>query len=169
MLERFERWMGRHGRLYAHAGEKQRRLEVYRRNVELVEQFNSMNNGGYKLADNKFADLTNEEFRAKMLGFGPHSRTGHTTTAPSTMACGANQIKNGKMVSLSEQELVDCDTEAVGCAGGYMSWAFEFVMKNRGLTTEGNYPYLGMNGNCQTPKLNESAVTISGYRNFLAG
>ncbi|KAF8694893.1 hypothetical protein HU200_037994 [Digitaria exilis] len=214
MLERFERWMGRHGRLYAHAGEKQRRLEVYRRNVELVEQFNSMNNGGYKLADNKFADLTNEEFRAKMLGFGPHSRTGHTTTAPSTMACadsglaedysdlpksvdwrekgavapvknqgecgscwafsavaaieGANQIKNGKMVSLSEQELVDCDTEAVGCAGGYMSWAFEFVMKNRGLTTEGNYPYLGMNGNCQTPKLNESAVTISGYRNVTA-
>ena len=56
---------------------------------------------------------------------------------------GINQIKNGKLVSLSEQELVDCDTVAVGCAGGYMSWAFEFVMKNRGLTTERNYPYLG--------------------------
>ena len=87
MLERFEQWMGRHGRLYADAGEKQRRLEVYRRNVELVETFNSMSNGGYKLADNKFADLTNEEFRAKMLGFGrPHGRAGHTTT-PSTVAC----------------------------------------------------------------------------------
>lgn len=44
---------------------------MYRRNVELVETFNSMSNG-YKLADNKFADLTNEEFRAKMLGFRPH-------------------------------------------------------------------------------------------------
>jgi hypothetical protein len=88
MLERFEQWMGRHGRLYADAGEKQRLLEVYRRNVELVETFNSMSNSGYKLADNKFADLTNEEFRAKMLGFGrpPHGRTGHTTT-PSTVAC----------------------------------------------------------------------------------
>ena len=87
MLERFEQWMGRHGRLYADAGEKQRRLEVYRRNVELVESFNSMSNGGYKLADKKFADLTNEEFRAKMLGFGrPHGRAGHTTT-PSTVAC----------------------------------------------------------------------------------
>ncbi|KAJ1290245.1 hypothetical protein BS78_02G228300 [Paspalum vaginatum] len=187
MLERFEQWMGRHGRLYADEGEKQRRLEVYRRNVELVEMFNSMNSG-YKLADNKFADLTNEEFRAKMLGFGPHSRTGHSTT-PSTMSCadsglaedysdlpksvdwrekgavtpvknqgecgscwafsavaameGINQIRNGKLVSLSEQELVDCDTEAVGCAGGYMSWAYEFVMENHGLTTEGNYPYQG--------------------------
>jgi len=90
MLERFEQWMGRHGRLYADAGEKQRRLEVYRRNVALVETFNSMSNGGYRLADNKFADLTNEEFRAKMLGFGrppPHGRaTGHTTT-PGTVAC----------------------------------------------------------------------------------
>lgn len=83
MLERFQQWMGRHGRLYGSTGEKRRRLEVYRRNVELVEQFNSMGNGGYKLADTKFADLTNEEFRAKVLGFGPHGRTGHTT-APST-------------------------------------------------------------------------------------
>ncbi|CAN6218222.1 unnamed protein product [Urochloa humidicola] len=214
VLERFERWMGRHGRLYGTAVEKQRRLEVYQRNVELVEQFNSMSNVGYKLADTKFADLTNEEFRAKMLGFGPHGRRTRHTAAPSTTTsvdsgmsedysdlpknvdwrekgavapvknqgeCGScwafsavaamegiNQIKNGKLVSLSEQELVDCDTEAVGCAGGYMSWAFEFVMKNRGLTTETNYPYLGMNGNCQTPKLNQSAVTISGYQNVTA-
>lgn len=84
MLERFEQWMGRHGRLYAEAGEKQRRLEVYRRNVELIEAFNSMSSG-YKLTDNKFADLTNEEFRAKMLGFGPQSRTVHTP--PSIMTC----------------------------------------------------------------------------------
>lgn len=84
MLERFEQWVGRHGRLYGSAGEKRRRLEVYRRNVELVEQFNSMSNGGYKLADTKFADLTNEEFRAKMLGFGPHRRTGHGAAASAT-------------------------------------------------------------------------------------
>jgi KDEL-tailed cysteine endopeptidase len=85
MLERFEQWMGNHGRLYGEAGEKQRRLEVYRRNVELIEAFNSMSIG-YKLTDNKFADLTNEEFRAKMLGFGPQGRTVHTPTS-STMTC----------------------------------------------------------------------------------
>ncbi|KAL6655307.1 hypothetical protein ACP70R_006133 [Stipagrostis hirtigluma subsp. patula] len=213
MLDRFEQWVSRHRRLYANAGEKQRRFEIYRRNVELIETFNSLSTG-YKLADNKFADLTNEEFRAKVLGLGPQSRTGHTSAA-STMTCvdreapedysdysddlptsvdwrakgavgpvknqgtcgscwafsavaaieGINQIKNGKLVSLSEQELVDCDSQALGCAGGYMSWAFEFIMKNKGLTTEENYPYQGTNGACQTPKLKESAVSIAGYRN----
>jgi hypothetical protein len=64
---------------------------------------------------------------------------------------GINQIKNGKLVSLSEQELVDCDTEAVGCAGGYMSWAFEFVMKNHGITTETNYPYQGARTSAHVP------------------
>jgi hypothetical protein len=37
---------------------------VYRRNVALVETFNSISNGGCKLADNKFVDLTNHKFRA---------------------------------------------------------------------------------------------------------
>lgn len=75
MVRRFERWMGRHGRAYTDAGEKQRRLEVYRKNVELIEEFNS---GGhsYTLTDNKFADLTNEEFRAKVLGLGAPGRAG---------------------------------------------------------------------------------------------
>uniref|UniRef100_A0A0E0B4U5 Uncharacterized protein n=1 Tax=Oryza glumipatula TaxID=40148 RepID=A0A0E0B4U5_9ORYZ len=208
MLDRFEQWMIRHGRAYTDAGEKQRRFEVYRRNVELVETFNSMSNG-YKLADNKFADLTNEEFRAKMLGFRPHvaiPQISNTCSADIAMPgessddilpksvdwrkkgavvevknqgdCGScwafsavaaiegiNQIKNGELVSLSEQELVDCDDEAVGCGGGYMSWAFEFVVGNHGLTTEASYPYHAANGACQAAKLNQSAVAIAGYRN----
>jgi KDEL-tailed cysteine endopeptidase len=107
---------------------------------------------------------------------------------------GANQIKTGELVSLSEQELVDCDAKAVGCSGGYMSWAYEFVIQNHGLTTESNYPYkgnvsifygllasreiedfpglcrwicacAGLNDECQKPKLKQSAVAIAAYRN----
>lgn len=78
---------------------------------------------------------------------------------------GNNQIKKGKLMSLSEQELVDCDAEAIGCAGGYMSWALEFVMKNYGHASEVSYPYQGTNGACQTTKLNENTVNIVGCRN----
>lgn len=56
--------MSKHGHAYTDASEKQRRFEVYRRNAELIEKFNSKSNC-YKLTDNKFSDLTNEEFSAK--------------------------------------------------------------------------------------------------------
>ena len=75
MISRFDRWMIKHGRAYTDAGEKQRRFEVYRKNVDLIEEFNAGSNS-YTLTDNKFADLTNEEFRAKVLGLGAPGRTG---------------------------------------------------------------------------------------------
>jgi len=32
---------------------------------------------------------------------------------------GHNQIQNGKLISLAEQELVDCDKQCAGCNGGW--------------------------------------------------
>ena len=48
---------------------------------------------------------------------------------------GITQIKTGKLVSLSEQELVDCDTSGIdqGCEGGLMDNAFDFIVSNKGL------------------------------------
>lgn len=77
---------------------------------------------------------------------------------------GINQIKNGKLVSLSEQELVDCDVQTgnMGCNGGFMETAFDFV-KQKGLATEDAYPYAERNNDCESDKLGRDAVTISGY------
>lgn len=61
---------------------------------------------------------------------------------------GINQIKTHKLVPLSEQELVDCDTtQNQGCNGGLMESAFEFI-KQYGITTASNYPYEAKDGTC---------------------
>ncbi|KAI8525695.1 hypothetical protein RHMOL_Rhmol13G0249400 [Rhododendron molle] len=79
---------------------------------------------------------------------------------------GVNQLKTGKLVSLSEQELVDCDVKGKdeGCSGGYMNNAFKFIKQNEGLMTEANYPYVGQDGTCKSKKLNKPVATkITGY------
>jgi C1A family cysteine protease len=63
---------------------------------------------------------------------------------------GIVQLSTGKLISLSEQELVDCNTSDNGWGGGLMDNAFEFIVKNDGLTTETNYPYTGADGTCNS-------------------
>jgi len=66
-------------------------------------------------------------------------------------------------ISLSEEELVDCSGAEgnQGCEGGLMDQAFEFVITNKGLCTESDYPYTAKDGTCKTKC--KSAVTITGY------
>lgn len=67
---------------------------------------------------------------------------------------GINQIRTRKLISLSEQELVDCDTtDNQGCDGGLMDYAFEFIERNGGITTENNYPYASEQEPCNLSKV----------------
>lgn len=82
---------------------------------------------------------------------------------------GANAIVSGELLSLSEQELIDCDrVHDQGCHGGLMDYAFEFVIKNGGLDTEDDYPYKGNDNTCNKPRLNRKVVTIDGYEDVPA-
>jgi C1A family cysteine protease len=77
---------------------------------------------------------------------------------------GIHKLKNGTLISLSEQELVDCDTKAFGCNGAKaVEDAFDFIISNHGLATESDYPYVGVDGTCNKEEESIHAATMTGY------
>ncbi|XP_061456725.1 procathepsin L-like [Rhineura floridana] len=77
---------------------------------------------------------------------------------------GLHFKKTHQLVSLSEQNLVDCcwPQGDQGCGGGWPASAFHYVMGNRGINSERTYPYEGKNGPCRFQPW-DRAATCSSY------
>ncbi|CAL2251912.1 unnamed protein product [Prunus armeniaca] len=75
---------------------------------------------------------------------------------------GIIQIKTGNLISLSEQQLLDCTSgyDNQGCNGGFIPSTFEYIRQSGGIASEGNYPYHAVQGTCNA---NQPAVQITGY------
>lgn len=63
---------------------------------------------------------------------------------------GTGFVSTGKLVSLSEQEIVDCDKTCHGCNGGLPSLALTWTLQNGGVGSESSYPYTARDGTCRS-------------------
>jgi len=83
---------------------------------------------------------------------------------------GQHSKKTGKLVSLSEQQLVDCSGKFgnFGCMGGLMDNAFRYIKANGGIDTEASYPYEARDGHCRF-KPADIGATVAGYTDVPEG
>lgn len=81
---------------------------------------------------------------------------------------GIIQIKTGRLKVLSEQEVVDCDNASFGCKGGWPYNAFNWVIRNKGIALDRDYPDTssgsGEKGNC---KASQVSIFKLGKLNFV--
>jgi len=175
------------------------KYRTFKSNMDFVVSWNA-NAENHRVAINKFADLTVAEFSAMYLGtratvaagtYVPSVtadtvdwRTkGAVTPIKNQGQCGscwafsttgstegAHFLAKGALVSLSEQNLVDCsDSQGnQGCNGGLMTQAFTYIIDNKGIDTEKSYPYTAQDGNCHFAAANIGSTLIS-YVNVQTG
>ncbi|KAF7850620.1 hypothetical protein BT93_L5195 [Corymbia citriodora subsp. variegata] len=129
LLKQHEEWMAIHGCVYKDAAEKAKRYEIFKENVKCINAFKNGKDVGYKLAVNKFGDLTNEEFRT--------SHTGYKRRPTEVLSSGgAKPFKYANFTAIPAA--LDWRTKKavtpVKDQGGCGSWAFSAVAAMEGIT-----------------------------------
>lgn len=144
-----------------------------------VEEFGAMRLGGFSL--DKHKDLSKEKIVILDDSNLPNSvdwRTeGAVTPVKNQQTCGGcwafaaaaslegyNKIKNGDLVSLSEQQLIDCVGTCSGCNGCSNLYNALIYTSQSGIETESTYPFTGKFQRCEYQST-KTVVKNDGYQN----
>jgi C1A family cysteine protease len=188
----YTKFLSKFGKSYGTKEEFNHRKQIFQKNNEFVNKHNSKNGVSYTLKVNKFSDWTHTEYKKllgfkkgehagkhiKNLTTdqnGPVDWRKYLPAVKDQGQCGScwafstvasleahHALKKGSILSLSEQQLVDCSTSYgnQGCNGGMYEAAFQYVRDN-GITTEGEYPYVGYDQSCSYQK--DGKVKVNSY------
>ncbi|KAH0720551.1 hypothetical protein KY284_005581 [Solanum tuberosum] len=157
---------GSYGRVYKDGIEKKYRFKTLKENVEFIKSFNQNGTQRYKLAINKYVDLTTEKFTASFMGLDTSllSQQESTATTTSIKYDSVTEVpfsmywrKRGSVTGIKDQG-------NKGCKGRLMTVACDFLLQNNGggITTKTNYPYEEAQKVCKTEQ--PAGVTISGRK-----
>jgi len=85
---------------------------------------------------------------------------------------GQHALATGNLISLSEQQLIDCSNVGPynngGCNGGWMNSSFQYIKDNNGIELEQDYPYEGADGQCRYDA-SKRAAGVTGFVNIKEG
>jgi len=115
------------------------------------------------LDETKIADSVNWVTKGAVTPVKNQGQCGSCWSFSTTGALeGAHQITSGNLVSLSEQQFVDCDKVDQGCNGGLMDNAFTFAETHK-IVPEASYPYTARRGVCKPNIADLGVVQVSSY------
>ena len=89
--------------------------------------------------------MTNVYMTLQVKNQGVHCKRSSWAFSAAAAIEGQYYRETGQLVTLSEQQLIDCSTGFgnAGCHGGRMVNSFKYTIKNGGLCKESDYEYLG--------------------------
>ncbi|RZB75571.1 Senescence-specific cysteine protease SAG39 [Glycine soja] len=139
MYERHEEWMSRYGKVYKDPREREKRFRIFKENMNYIET--SKNQWRLEKVGERICIYGKPRYvflGHKKGAVTPVKDQGHCGFCWAFYDVASTEgilaLTAGKLISLSEQELVDCDTKGVdqGCECGLMDDAFKFIIQNHG-------------------------------------